>query len=67
PGGAVIGGPGGVAAGAAGARGGMGAMGGMPFGAGANGEEDGEHTNKYDEGLDLFDDLPPAYPPVFGA
>ncbi|HWM05759.1 MAG TPA: PPE domain-containing protein, partial [Actinophytocola sp.] len=56
PGGAVIGGPGGMAAGAAGARGGMGAMGGMPFGAGANGEEDGEHTNKYDEGLDLFDD-----------
>jgi hypothetical protein len=37
------------------------------MGHGANGEEDGEHTNKYDEGLDLFDDLPPAYPPVFGA
>jgi uncharacterized protein YukE len=52
-----------------GVRGGMGggAFGGMPMGAGANGEEDGEHTNKYDEGLDLFDDLPPAYPPVFGA
>ncbi|HEU5469716.1 MAG TPA: PPE domain-containing protein [Actinophytocola sp.] len=36
-------------------------------GAGAGREEDGEHTNKYDKGLDLFDDLPPAYPPVFGA
>lgn len=52
-----------------GGRGGLGtgAFGGMPFGGGANGAEDGEHTNKYDEGLDLFDDLPPAYPPVFGA
>jgi uncharacterized protein YukE len=65
--GGVIGGPGGVA-GAAGARGGAGGYGGMPLGGGrGNGEEDGEHTNKYDEGLDLFDDLPPAYPPVFGA
>jgi len=27
----------------------------------------GEHLNKYDEGLDLFEDMPPAYPPVFGA
>lgn len=52
-----------------GARGaaGAGMLGGMPFGAGAGGDEDTEHTNKYDEGLDLFDDLPPAYPPVFGA
>ena len=65
--GGVIGGPGGLAGGAGGARGGAGAFGGMPLGHGANGEEDGEHTNKYDEGLDLFDDLPPAYPPVFGA
>ncbi|HEY7597903.1 MAG TPA: PPE domain-containing protein [Actinophytocola sp.] len=66
--GGVLGaGPGGVVPGAAGARGGAGAFGGMPLGHGANGEEDGEHTNKYDEGLDLFDDLPPAYPPVFGA
>jgi uncharacterized protein YukE len=64
--GGVIGGAGGLAAGGAGARG-AGAFGGMPLGGGANGEEDGEHTNKYDEGLDLFDDLPPAYPPVFGA
>jgi hypothetical protein len=36
-------------------------------GAGTRGEDDGEHTNKYGDGLDLFDDLPPAYPPVFGA
>ncbi|PPK64490.1 PPE domain-containing protein [Actinokineospora auranticolor] len=36
-------------------------------GAGANREEDEEHKNKYDDGLDLFDDLPPAYPSVFGA
>jgi hypothetical protein len=52
-----------------GARGGMGAgaFGGMPIGHGAGGEDDKEHKNKYDEGLDLFDDLPPAYPPVFGA
>ena len=51
-----------------GARGaGAGAFGGMPLGHGANGDEDKEHKNKYDEGLDLFDDLPPAYPPVFGA
>jgi uncharacterized protein YukE len=66
--GGVVGGPGGgVLGGGAGARGGAGAFGGMPMGHGANGDEDGEHTNKYDEGLDLFDDLPPAYPPVFGA
>jgi uncharacterized protein YukE len=66
--GGVVGGPGGgLLGGGAGARGGAGGFGGMPMGHGANGEEDGEHTNKYDEGLDLFDDLPPAYPPVFGA
>lgn len=64
------GGPG--AAGLAGARGGgaLGGAGGMypgMAGAGMPGEEDKEHTNKYDNGLDLFDDLPPAYPPVFGA
>lgn len=39
---------------------------GMP-GAGAQGDEDTEHKNKYDEGMDFLDDLPPAYPPVFGA
>ena len=47
--------------------GGPGAFGGMPFGHGAQGEEDKEHRNKYDEGMDFLDDLPPAYPPVFGA
>jgi uncharacterized protein YukE len=56
----------------AGARGvgGLGGAGGFfpgMAGAGTQGEGDGEHTNKYDDGLDLFDDLPPAYPPVFGA
>lgn len=72
-GGAGAGGVAGVA-GLGGARGagGMGGAGGgfyppMGAGAGAQREGDGEHTNKYDEGLDLFDDLPPAYPPVFGA
>jgi hypothetical protein len=30
-------------------------------------DEDDDHVNKYDEGLDLFDEVPPAYPPVFGA
>jgi hypothetical protein len=43
-----------------------GAFGGMPMGH-APGDEDKEHKNKYDEGMDFFDDLPPAYPPVFGA
>lgn len=57
------------AGGAFGARGAgaPGAFGGMPVGAGAQGEEDKEHRNKYDEGMDFFDDLPPAYPSVFGA
>ncbi|WP_026423143.1 WXG100 family type VII secretion target [Actinokineospora inagensis] len=36
-------------------------------GSGARGEDDIEHKSRYEEGLDLFDDLPPAYPPVFGA
>lgn len=43
-----------------------GAFGGMPMGS-SPGEEDKEHKNKYDEGMDFFDDLPPAYPSVFGA
>ncbi len=59
----------GVAAEAGAGRGGAGGM--YPpmggGGAGAAGEEDGEHKNKYEEGLDFFDDLPPAYPSVFGA
>ncbi|GAA1351346.1 hypothetical protein GCM10009660_48980 [Catellatospora bangladeshensis] len=29
-------------------------------------EEDVEHRNRYDNGLDLLDDLPPAFPPVLG-
>lgn len=29
-------------------------------------EEDTEHRDKYAKGYDLLDDLPPAYPPVFG-
>ncbi len=60
------GGAGGVLGGARGA-GGAGAFGGMPVGHGAQGEEDKEHRNKYDQGMDFFDDLPPAYPSVFGA
>lgn len=39
---------------------------GMPGGH-AQGDEDSEHKNKYDQGMDFLDDLPPAYPPVFGA
>ncbi|WP_447003208.1 PPE domain-containing protein [Saccharothrix isguenensis] len=31
-----------------------------------NREEDAEHRNRYDNGLDLLDDLPPAFPPVLG-
>jgi hypothetical protein len=46
--------------------GGAGAFGGMPVGS-TQGDEDKEHKNKYDEGIDFFDDMPPAYPPVFGA
>lgn len=37
-----------------------------PQGQGARREEDTEHRDKYAEGYDLLDDLPPAYPPVFG-
>jgi hypothetical protein len=69
-------GPAAGAGGAAGLPGGRGAIGGggaggfgtpLGAGAGAQREEDAEHKNKFVEGLDLFDDLPPAYPPVFGA
>jgi uncharacterized protein YukE len=49
----------------AGGAGGFGAP--LGAGAGAQREEDAEHKTKFVEGLDLFDDLPPAYPPVFGA
>ncbi|MCR6483748.1 PPE domain-containing protein [Amycolatopsis sp. OK19-0408] len=37
-----------------------------PPGQGARREEDTEHRDKYANGYDLLDDLPPAYPPVFG-
>lgn len=59
--------------GAAAGRGGFGPGAGGPQGAGmyppmapANREEDREHRNRYDLGLDLLDDLPPAFPPVLG-
>lgn len=39
-----------------------------PFGAtGTQGDDDKEHRTRYVDGLDLLDDLPPAFPPVFGA
>jgi hypothetical protein len=52
-----------------GGRGAAGAGGFAPLGAGAGvqREEDQEHTTKYVEGVDWLDELPPAYPPVFGA
>ncbi|SFW84466.1 PPE domain-containing protein [Amycolatopsis australiensis] len=37
-----------------------------PPGQGTRREEDAEHRDKYAAGYDLLDDLPPAYPPVFG-
>jgi hypothetical protein len=37
-----------------------------PPGQGTRREEDTEHRDKYADGYDLLDDLPPAYPPVFG-
>ncbi|MDQ7808525.1 PPE domain-containing protein [Amycolatopsis sp. A133] len=37
-----------------------------PPGQGTRREEDTEHRDKYAKGYDLLDDLPPAYPPVFG-
>ncbi|WP_433262713.1 PPE domain-containing protein [Actinosynnema sp. CS-041913] len=64
----------GAVPGGAAARGGVGPVGaGGPQGFGmfppvAQGgrEEDLEHRNRYDNGLDLLDDLPPAFPPVLG-
>ncbi|MFJ6675606.1 PPE domain-containing protein [Actinosynnema sp. NPDC091369] len=65
----------GAVPGGAGARGGVGPVvgAGGPQGFGmyppmapGNREEDGEHRNRYDNGLDLLDDLPPAFPPVLG-
>lgn len=37
-----------------------------PPGQGTRREDDTEHRDKYADGYDLLDDLPPAYPPVFG-
>jgi hypothetical protein len=65
----------GAVPGGAGARGGVGPVvgAGGPQGFGmypptapGNREEDAEHRNRYDNGLDLLDDLPPAFPPVLG-
>jgi hypothetical protein len=61
-----------AAAGAGGIAGALGAAGHRSgfyppmAGAGAGQDDDMEHRSKYDQGMDLFDDLPPAYPPVFG-
>ncbi|MFG1647860.1 PPE domain-containing protein [Amycolatopsis sp. NPDC049252] len=54
--------------GTTGTRGAAGGYGMYPPGTqgGARGEEDTEHRDKYADGYDLLDDLPPAYPPVFG-
>ncbi|WP_370962350.1 PPE domain-containing protein [Amycolatopsis sp. cg9] len=52
--------------GSAGARGTAGGYGMYPPGQGARREEETEHRDKYGSGYDLLDDLPPAYPPVFG-
>ncbi|MEV7548570.1 PPE domain-containing protein [Amycolatopsis sp. NPDC089917] len=59
---------GGFGQGAAAARGGAGSAGfGMyPPMTGTQREEDKEHRDRYGSGYDLLDDLPPAYPPVFG-
>ncbi|GAB3741558.1 hypothetical protein GCM10027598_72440 [Amycolatopsis oliviviridis] len=61
-------GPGGFGQGAGAARGGAGGAGfGMyPPMTGKQREEDKEHRDRYGSGYDLLDDLPPAYPPVFG-
>ncbi|AUI59482.1 PPE domain-containing protein [Amycolatopsis sp. BJA-103] len=67
-GGAAAPAAGGFGQGAAGARGGAGGAGfGMyPPMTGSQREEDKEHRDRYGSGYDLLDDLPPAYPPVFG-
>ncbi len=62
PGGAAARGGVGPAVGAGGPNG----FGMYPPMAPANREEDAEHRNRYDNGLDLLDDLPPAFPPVLG-
>lgn len=52
--------------GSAGGRGAGTGYGMYPPGQGARREEDTEHRDRYADGYDLLDDLPPAYPPVFG-
>jgi hypothetical protein len=52
--------------GAGASRGAAGGYGMYPPGQGTRREEDTEHHDKYAGGYDLLDDLPPAYPPVFG-
>lgn len=47
-------------------RGTAGGYGMYPPGQQTRREEDTEHRDKYAKGYDLLDDLPPAYPPVFG-
>jgi hypothetical protein len=64
PGGAVAAGS--AAAGTGAAARGMGGFGMYPPGTGARREEDTEHHDRYADGYDLMDDLPVAYPPVFG-
>lgn len=59
----------GVVAGMPGARGSAGGTGMYPPGAGQRQNEEGdEHHNRYaeDMGIDMLEDLPPAYPPVLG-
>ncbi|MEV4052304.1 PPE domain-containing protein [Amycolatopsis sp. NPDC049688] len=58
--------PPGSGPGAGGGRGPAGGYGMYPQGQGTRREEDTEHHDKYASGYDLMDDLPPAYPPVFG-
>ncbi|HEX7304744.1 PPE domain-containing protein [Lentzea sp.] len=62
PGGAVAGVGGRGPAGGPGAGG----YGMMPPSAGANGEDDRHHTNRYAERMDFLDDIPPGVPPVLG-
>ncbi|MDI5982831.1 hypothetical protein QDK53_42025, partial [Amycolatopsis magusensis] len=70
----IPGGPrgGGVAGAAPGLAGGGARGGGLgsafypPQGQGAGREEDKEHRVRWADGLDLMDDLPPAYPSVLG-
>ncbi|WP_410585877.1 PPE domain-containing protein [Amycolatopsis sp. lyj-23] len=59
-------GPSGFGPGGTSGRGAAGGYGMYPPGQGTQREEDTEHRDKYAKGYDLLDDLPPAYPPVFG-